>query len=157
MITLLALLTAVADVTAAPVRLARPAEELQVVFLEGDDRAPVRQGAFDNASIDIGRVVGGRCPQRRCLSTIVRKRFRIRVDGRATTARFARTHAFLQNDTPGQRVRIDGRLLTSVPVLIDASAPLGVPVAHTLEIEVPTSEAKGVLAHNIIWLAEGAR
>jgi hypothetical protein len=156
-ITLLALLPAVADVAAAPARLTRPVEEFQVVFLEGDDRAPVRRGAHDDATIDVGRVVAGRCPPHHCVSTVVRRRFRVRVDGRSTTARFVRMHAFVQNEMPGHRVRINGRLLTSVPLLIDAAAPLGVPVAHTIEIEVPTSEPAGLLAQNIVWLAEGAR
>jgi hypothetical protein len=157
LLTLLALFPAVADVAAAPARLTRPVEEFQVVFLEGDDRASVRSGAHDDATIDIGRVVAGRCASHRCLSTVVRRRFRVRVDGRSTTARFARMHAFVQNEMPGHRVRIDGRLLTSAPLLIDAAAPLGVPITHTLEIEVPTSEPEGVLAQNIVWLAEAAR
>lgn len=63
----------------------------------------------------------------------------------------------MQNDMPGQRVRIDGRLLTSVPQLIDASVPVGIAVAHTLEIEVPVSEPAGLLAQNIVWLVEAAR
>jgi hypothetical protein len=131
-------------------------EEFQLVFLDGDDRAPVRQGA-DDAAMDIGRVVAGRCRARLCTSTVVQRRFRIRIDARSTVARFARVQAFLQNETPGQRVRIDGRLLTSVPTLVDASVPLGLAVVHTLEIEIPISEPPGLLAHNIVWLAERAR
>lgn len=157
LITLLAVSTAVADVAAAPARPARPVEELQLVFLQGDDRAPVRQNASDDASLDVGRVVAGRCRARPCTTTLVQRRFRVRVDGRSTTARFARVQAFVQNDMPGQRVRIDGRLLTSVPQLIDASVPVGIAVAHTLEIEVPVSEPAGLLAQNIVWLVEAAR
>jgi hypothetical protein len=157
LITLLALFPAVADVAAAPARLARPVEEFQVVFLEGDDRTSVRGAGPDDATIDIGRVVAGRCAPHRCFSTVVRRRFRVRVDGRSTSARFARMLAFVQNEMPGQRVRINGRLLTSAPLLIDPSAPLGVPVAHTLEIEVSTAEPEGLLAQNIVWLAEAAR
>jgi hypothetical protein len=131
-------------------------EEFQLVFLDGDDRAPVRQGA-DDAVMDIGRVVAGRCRARQCASTVVQRRFRLRVDARASGARFARVHAFVQNDAPGQRIRIDGRPLTSVPTLIDALVPLGVAVVHVLEIEVPISEPPGPLAQNIVWLAESAR
>lgn len=155
-ITLLAVLLAVGDVAAAPARLARPVEELRLVFLEADDRSPVRQAA-DDATIDVGRVVAGRCRSRPCTSTVVQRRFRLRVEAGSTAPRFARVQAFVQSESPGQRVRIDGRLLTSVPTLIDASAPLGVAVVHTLEIEVATSEAPGLLAQNIIWLAEGGR
>jgi hypothetical protein len=153
--TLLAVSSAVADVAAAPARLARPVEEFQLVFLDGDDRAPVRQGA-DAAVMDIGRVVS-RCWARRCASTVVQRRFRLRVDARSTAPRFARVHAFVQNDAPGHRVRLDGRPLTSVPMLVDALVPLGVAVVHVLEIEVPISEPPGLLAQNIVWFAESAR
>jgi hypothetical protein len=155
--TLLALLPAVAQVDAAPARLSRPVDELRLVFLDADDRAPVRQGADDDATIDVGRVVAARCPSRGCLRTVVRRQFRLRVDARATAARFARTQAFLQNDVPGHRVRIDGRLLSSTPQLIDTAVPLGVAVAHTLEIEVPVTEPEGMLADHIVWLADGDR
>jgi hypothetical protein len=157
LITLLAALAASTDVAAAPTRLARPAEEFQLVFLDGDDRAPVRQSSHDDASIDVGRVVAGRCKSRHCTSTTVRRRFRVRVDGHSTSARFVRVHAFVQNEQPGHKVRIDGRLLTSVPQLIDASVPLGLAIAHTLEIEVPLSEPAGLIAQNVVWLAEAAQ
>lgn len=152
-ITLLALGAAVARVDATPARPIRPVADLRLVFLDGDDRAPVRRGAYDDAIIDVGRVVAARCHSRGCMRTAVRRQFRVRVEG-ATTARFARTHAFLQNDVPGHRVLLDGRPLTAAPVLIDAGVPLGLAVAHTLEIEVPSSEPEGVIADSIVWLVE---
>jgi hypothetical protein len=156
-ITLLVLGLAAGSATASPVRLSRPVDELRLVFLDADERAPVRQGAHDDATIDVGRVVAARCPSRGCVRTVVRRQFRLRIDGVATTARAARTYAFVQNDMPGHRVRIDGRLLTSGPQLIDATTPLGVAIAHTLEIEVPISEPDGMLNESIIWLAEDVR
>jgi hypothetical protein len=156
-ITLLALASAAGNATASPARLARAVDEFRLVFLDGDDRAPVRRGAYDDATIDVGRVVATRCPSRGCVRTVVRRQFRLRVDGVATTARYVRTQAFVQHDVPGHQVRVDGRLLTSAPRLIDAITPLGVAVAHTLEIEVPVSEPEGMLAENIIWLVEDVR
>jgi hypothetical protein len=156
-ITLLVLGIAAGRASASPARLSRPMDELRLVFLDADERAPVRQGARDQAMIDVGRVVAASCPSRRCVRTVVRRQFRLRIDGVATTARAARTYALLQNDVPGHRVRLDGRLLSSGPQLIDAALPLGVPIAHTLEIEIPISEPAGIINENIIWLAEDVR
>src|SRR4051794_28811534 len=107
-ITLLALAYAAGTAAASPARLGRPMDELRLVFLDADVRAPVRQGAHDDATIEVGRVVAARCPSRGCVRTAVRRQFRLRIDGVATTARAARTYAFVQNDVPGHRVRIDG-------------------------------------------------
>lgn len=155
LLTLLALMPAVADVAAAPARIARPGNELRLVFL-GDERAPVHQGASDDATIDVGRVVAAKCPTRGCMRTLVRKQFRLRVDGNATTTRFARTRAYLQHEVPGHRVRVDGRLLTTTPQIIDAAIPLGAPVSHTLEIQIPINEPEGALNESIVWLVETA-
>ena len=140
-----------AHLDAAPLRV-RPAEELQLVFLDGDERAPVRRAAYGDATLDVGSVRAQRCGARGCASTIIKRRFRLRVDGRGS--RFVRVRAFLQDDTPGQRVRIDGRLLTSAPQLVGAAIPLRVAVSHTLEIEIPTSEPDGMLTRTIVWLVE---
>jgi hypothetical protein len=157
LITLLVAGLTAGTTAASPVRLLRPADELRLVFLDADERAPVRQGAHDDATIDVGRVVAARCPSRGCVRTAVRRQFRLRIDGIATNARAARTYAFLQNDVPGHRVRLDGRLLTSGPQLIDATIPLGVAMPHTLEIEVPLSEPEGLLNESVLWLAEDVR
>lgn len=154
LITVLALVTAAASAAASPARLAVPPDAFRLVFLEADAQAPVRRAGTDDATIDVGRVVAARCPSRGCLRTVVRRQFRLRVDGVATTARFVRTRAYIQSDVSGHQVRLDGRLLTAGPQLIDAMIPIGVPVAHTLEIEVPVSEPPGLLAENIVWTAE---
>jgi hypothetical protein len=156
-ITLLALEIAAGTAAASPARPARPVDEFRLVFLDGDARAPVRQGAYDDATIDVGRVIATRCPSHGCMRTVVRRQFRLRVDAVATTARIVRTYAFVQGDVPGHQLRVDGRLLTAGPQIIDATVPLGVTVAHTLEIEVPISEPAGMLADNIVWLAEDVR
>jgi hypothetical protein len=154
LIAVLVLVSAAASAAASPARPAAPADAFRLVFLEGDAQAPVRRGGADDATIDVGRLAAARCPSRGCLRTVVRRQFRLRVDGVATTARFVRTRAYLQSDVPGHRVRLDGRLLTAGPQLIDAMIPIGTPVAHTLEIEVPISEPAGMLAESIVWVAE---
>jgi hypothetical protein len=148
-----ALASVVSPVMAGPrIRVDRFVEPLRVVFLDGDERAPVRQAFSGDASIDVGRVTGTstKCTPRSC---IVQRRFRLRVEGRSH-ARFATVRAFLGEDILGQRVRLDGRLLSSTPTLVDAAAPLGVATLHTLEIEVAASEPEGLLAHTIEWTVE---
>lgn len=154
LLVLAALLPTVAD--AGPrtaLRAPRVREELRLVFLDADDKAPIRQGAFGDASVDVGTVRATNCAPR-CTKSVVRRRFRLRVEGGATTSRFVRVQAYVQGDNPGQRVRLDGRVLSSSPQLIDANAPLRVAVAHTLEIEVSASEPQGVLAQSIQWIVE---
>lgn len=157
LIALLALVPAVAEVLAAPARTSRPVDELRLVFLDGDGRAPVRQGSHDGATIEIGSVMARGCPAHGCMHTVVRRRFRVRVDGGASAPRFVRLRAFLHGEPSGQRVRVDGRMLTSVPQLIAPSIPRGVAIAHTLEIEVPVSDPPGALAQTLVWLVEDAR
>ena len=157
LLTLLALLPAIPDVGAAPARLSRPSNDLRLVFLGSDERAPVYRGGTDDATIDIGRVVAAKCSTRGCMRSVVRRQFRVRVDGNGTATRLVRTRAFIQDDVPGHRVRVDGRLLTTIPQIIDAAIPLGAPVPHSLEIEVPISEPEGALNQGIVWLVEDAR
>ena len=152
----LVLFAAVTEVSAAPTRQTRLGEELSLVFLAGDSTAVHRDG-YDSAVIDVGRVVAGNCPSRGCTRTVVKKRFRLRVDGRASATRFVRVRAFVQVDIPGQRIRIDGRLVTSLPQQVGAATPLGVPVSHLLEIEVPASEPAGSITQDIVWLVEDVR
>jgi hypothetical protein len=46
-------------------------------------------------------------------------------------------------------LRIDGQALGNAPVVIDARAPVGAVIIHTLEIEVPESAAPGPLNASI--------
>lgn len=146
-----ALLSVVAPSGASPARTVAPRDELRLVFLDADDAGSVRSGAASSAAIDVGRVVADNCANG-CMRTIVKRRFRLRVEG--GTARLVRVRAFVQDNWNGQRVRIDGRTLSSMPQLIDAAVPMRVAVTHTLEIDVPTSEPPGALSHSIVWLAE---
>jgi hypothetical protein len=148
-----ALALAASPVAARPrVRMDRLMEPLRLVFLDADERAPVRQAFAGDAAIDVGRVTGTstKCTPRSC---IVQRRFRLRVEGRSS-ARFAAVRAYLAEDLPGQRVRIDGRLLSTAMTLVDAAAPIGVATTHVLEIEISSTEPDGLLAHTIEWTAE---
>lgn len=48
-------------------------------------------------------------------------------------------------------LRIDGKPVAGMPVVVDARASVGVMTIHTLEIEVPDSVAAGPLAASISW------
>ena len=145
------------DVAAAgPMRGLRlaPVDELHLAFLDADEHASLHQGTSGDATIDVGRMSAKNCMARGCMRTVVQRRFRIRVEGSALRTRFVRVQAFVQDDMSQQRLRIDGRPLGSAPTLIDAAIPVGVPVAHTLEIEVPVSAPEGLVAQTIVWQVE---
>jgi hypothetical protein len=146
----LAVTLAAVSAHAAPLRTVRRSDELRIVFLEGDG-APVHQGSIGDAMIDVGRIAA-RCAKS-CGRTVATRRFRLRIDG-GGSARFVRVRAFLQASTPGQTVRLDGRLLTEAPQLVDAAMPLHVPVGHTLEVDVAASARDGLLAETVLWTVE---
>jgi hypothetical protein len=81
------------------------------------------------------------------------RRIRLKVEGCAT-ARFARVRAALRDGDGRSEIRIDGARLSAAPRLVDAAAPLGRFVLHTLEISIPTTEPAGPLAAEIAWTAE---
>jgi predicted RNA-binding protein YlqC (UPF0109 family) len=151
-----ALATATGAADAAPARGRQPNPELRLVFLDAGEGPPIRQGATDAASVDLGRVVARSCGARLCPRTVVTKRFRLRVEGAAAT-RFVRVSAFVRDDAFGQVVRIDGRLVTALPQVIGAATPLNVAVAHTVEIEVSATAPEGALSHDIVWQVEDFR
>ena len=59
--------------------------------------------------------------------------------------------AFLENADARCTVRIDGIVLTKAPRTIQRHAPIGVPVAHRIEIEVPRTAGDGPLLMSIGW------
>jgi hypothetical protein len=126
------------------------AEPLRIRFRDA------HESAGGDAWIDLGSVAARPCGFRaagRCVrSTVTRKRIGISVEGEGTG--FARLSANLVTDDPRARVRVDGVLLSSSPQLVDAGAPIGRAVAHTVEIEVPASEPAGPVAAAITWRAE---
>jgi hypothetical protein len=56
-------------------------------------------------------------------------------------------------DSPDGRssLRIDGKPVAGMPVVVDSRAAVGAMTIHTLEIEVPDSVAAGPLAASISW------
>jgi hypothetical protein len=137
-----ALLAALLLLAAAP----QPAEELAISFeAAGGELQAV---GLDAAVIQLGTLRGAGAP-----SANRRTSVRLRIASRNPATRFARLTAYLQVDDPHCRVRVDGILLSSVPQVIDARAPVGRPLAHTLQIEVPAAAPAGALQSSITWVA----
>jgi hypothetical protein len=123
---------------------AAPQPPLSIVFEDASGLQPIAAA---------GRIDAGTLSARGAQRATYRAVVRVRVQGK-TSARFARLRAGLDDGTTRCKVRIDGILLSAVPQMIDALAPLGRAVTHTLEIEVPASEPPAPLASSIVWLAE---
>lgn len=63
----------------------------------------------------------------------------------------ATLRAFLETPDSGAAIRIDGVTLTAGPRIIRRHAPIGIAVAHRLEIEVPVTAAEGAFQMSIGW------
>ena len=110
-------------------------------------------GLAGNPLLDLGRIVA--TPGRtRASSTFVRREIAIRLVSGDQGTGMATLSAWLQADDRRSHIRVDGRLLSDVPLIIDAAAVIGTAVRHAIEIEVPYSEAAGPLVSTITWRAE---
>jgi len=110
-------------------------------------------GMMGNPLLDLGRIVA--TPARaRASSTLVRREIAIRLVSGDQVTGTARLSAWLQADDRRSQIRVDGRLLSDVPLIIDAAAVIGTAVRHAIEIEVPYSEPAGPLVSTITWRAE---
>ena len=85
-------------------------------------------------------------------STVSVMAVRMRIGAATPEARGTATvRAFLETVDPRCTVRVNGVLLTSAARVIQRHAPIGVPVAQQIEIEVPTNVAEGPLLMSIGW------
>ena len=82
----------------------------------------------------------------------VRRQFGIRILRAGGVSWGTATVTARLNSQDGRTsVRIDGKPVAGMPVVIDARASVGAMTIHTLEIEVPGSVAAGPLAASISW------
>lgn len=85
-------------------------------------------------------------------STITTRTVRLRIGEPSQEPRgTAALHAFLETADPRCIIRVDGIVLTAAPRLIQRHTPIGVAVAHRIEIEVPVQSAEGPLLASIGW------
>jgi hypothetical protein len=142
------------------VALAQPVppvlEKLTITFERASADGSFLGGAGgSNAVVELGPMSdrGGSRRWRGSKITSTRALVRVRIDSRAG-ARFARLQAQLQSEGGQHRVLVNGILLSSAPQLIDAHAPVGLSMTHTIEVQVPASAPPGDLVAPILWIAE---
>jgi len=112
---------------------------------ERDDVSITFTGVSGNGSDAI--VDAGAISQKRNRQT-----FGVRIDGKASGGT-ATLRASLESHDGRSKVFIDGIVLTTVPKVIIANAPLGTVTTHTLEIEVDPTVAEGAFASSVRWEA----
>jgi hypothetical protein len=125
---------------------------LTITFTSLDVGASL-SGTTGDPLIDLG-TIAGTPTQTRAHSTIIRREFAIRLLSTSNPTGMASVSAWLQVDDRRSRVRVDGRLLSDVPLIVDAAAVIGTAVRHAIEIEVPYSEPAGPFVSRITWRAE---
>jgi hypothetical protein len=81
----------------------------------------------------------------------VRKRIALRLDGPQPSARVS---VALGSEMPGSTVRVDGRVITAIPRLIDPVHRVGTSVVHEIELTIPPSVPAGPFLGNLQWFAE---
>jgi hypothetical protein len=127
-----------------------PGHALAIEFVDGAAGDSLLAAAGSEAWLDLQKVAHAGGPGERV--TRLRRRVGVkvvRVEG--TAPGVAAVRARIDSSDGRASYRINGRPLGRMPLLIDARAPIGSPVFHTLEIDVPIHAAEGALAASIAW------
>ena len=115
-----------------------PPQELAIVF------APMNGQSLMGDVLEVGGIVKGK----------VARTVGVRVERRGGAGKgVAALRVWIDSPDPRFTIRIDGKLLGAAPMLLDPQAPLGVAVAHRIEIDVPPSAAEGAVLSSIQWEA----
>ena len=115
-----------------------PTEELAIVFV------PMGGQSLMGDVLEVGGIVRGK----------VTRTIGVRVERRGGANKgVAARRVWVEASDPRFSVRVDGKPLGGAPLLIDPQAPLGVPVAHRIEVDVPPSAAEGAVLSSIKWEA----
>jgi hypothetical protein len=141
----------VLPLAAAEKRLARTeTPALTIAFVDVAPGAGTLTSAANDGWLDVREL--SRKPGSREQVTRMRRQFGIRIsrDGEASWGT-GRITARLESWDGRATVKLDGRTLTAVPLLVDAHAVVGGVAVHQLEIEVPVSVPAGPLAASIAW------
>jgi hypothetical protein len=142
---LLALLGAGSIAAQKPARAAAPpADELTITF--------TGRGVLAAGVLDVGRVSHAErgAPKGR---TVRRESIAITVNRTGGLRGTAVLQAWLSAPDPRSVIRVDGVVLSGVPVLVDPQVQIGAETLHRIEIEVPVSAPEGPLASSIQWEA----
>ncbi|HWS71046.1 MAG TPA: hypothetical protein VN605_02985 [Thermoanaerobaculia bacterium] len=149
--TILLLAFSALPLAAAEKRLARvEAQTLSIAFVDVAPGAGTLTSADNDGWLDVREL--SHKPGSREQVTRMRRQFGIQiVRAGDITNGTARITARLESWDGRATVRLDGRVLTAVPVDVDAHAAVGSISVHQLEIEVPVSVPAGPLAASISW------
>jgi len=114
------------------------ADELAIVFV------PVAGQSLMGDVLEVGGIVRGK----------VARAVGVRIERRGGAGKgVAALRVWVESPDPRCTLRVDGKLLGAAPLLIDPQAPLGIMVAHRIEIDVPASAAEGLVLSSIKWEA----
>jgi hypothetical protein len=151
-IVLLAALLAL-PASAARRRSAAPVidDALSIVFVDAPAADSSFTAAGGDAWLDVRDVAAGHAVSHQ-RGARVQRRFGLRVVRTAgTVSGVATVTAHLESTDGRTSMRLDGKLLTEAPVIIDAHAAIGAVAFHILEIEVSDTVAPGPIAAAITW------
>ena len=116
----------------------QPAEELAIVFV------PMNGQSLMGDVLEVGGIAKGN----------VARTVGVRVVRRGGAGKgVAALRAWVEAPDARVALRVDGKPLGGAPILIDPQAPLGIAVAHRIEIDVPPSAPEGALLSAIRWEA----
>jgi hypothetical protein len=131
--------------------VAPPVQSLSVEFIEIPG-ANFFASAGSDAWMDLGATIG-RDPVSG-YSTRARQRVGIRiVRAGGLTWGTAGLTARLQVADSRAVVRVDGKPINAVPVVVSTHAAIGAVIVHIIEIDVPASAPEGPLTASIAWEA----
>ena len=111
-------------------------EELTIVFVPMDGQSLMGD------VLEVGGIVRGK----------VARTIGVRIERRGGASKgVAALRVWLEAPDPRFTLRIDGKVLSGAPLLIDPQAPLGVVIAHRIEVNVPANAAEGAVLSSIKW------
>ena len=126
---------------------------------QGGDRRRVRAVSPPAAAIAIAFLDGGLLETGTMAwsggakrATVTTRTVRMRIGEAAPETRGNVTlRAFLETADPRCTIRVDGVPLTVAPRVVRRNAPVGIPFAHRIEVEVPVTAPDGPLHASIGW------
>jgi hypothetical protein len=115
-----------------------PPEELAIVFV------PMGGQSLMGDVLEVGEIVRGK----------VVRTIGVRVERRGGAGKgVAALRVWIEAPDPRFTLRVDGKPLGGAPLVIDPQVPLGVVVAHRIEVDVPANAADGAVLSSIKWEA----
>ncbi|HYC58364.1 MAG TPA: hypothetical protein VEK79_02245 [Thermoanaerobaculia bacterium] len=107
-----------------------------------------------DALLDAGNITRTRGPNRRMTarSTVTTHTFGIRVErAGGENSGSVTVRAFLEASDPRWSIRIDGKTIGTMPLVIDPTAPIGQVRMHTMELDIPTAMPEGTVFNSVVW------